>query len=124
MRLTLTLILYNPNPWGGHNWGDQNGVGHNWGGYTRTVITGTVISGAAIGLQFDTEKESSLIYSTSTGTLNQLYFIIVFMFHLISNDFIFQFLDLLLMEYACLLACIKLHAVSFEERFPKISSER
>ena len=44
------------------------------------------------------ENKYSLICSTFTGTLNQLHFILLFIFH-----FIFQFLHVVLMEYACLL---------------------
>ena len=74
------------------------------------------------------EYKYSLICSTFTGTLNQLHFIILFIFHLVTADrisgfqftlrvtfriaisnaiiiiiyFIFQFLHVVLMEYACL----------------------
>ena len=46
------------------------------------------------------ENKYSLICSTFTGTLNQLHFIL---FIHLSSHFIFQFLHVVLMEYACLL---------------------
>ena len=46
------------------------------------------------------EYKYSLICSTFTGTLSQLYFIL---FIHLSSHFIFQFLHVVLMEYACLL---------------------
>ena len=48
------------------------------------------------------ENKYSLICSTFTGTLNQLHFIL---FIHLSSQFFFQFLHVVLMEYACLLAC-------------------
>ena len=51
------------------------------------------------------ENKYSLICSTFTGTLNQLHFIL---FIHLSSHFIFQFLHVVLMEYACLLAIRKI----------------
>ena len=47
------------------------------------------------------ENKYSLICSTFTGTLNKLHFIL---FIHLSSHFIFQFLHVVFMEYACLLA--------------------
>ena len=61
--------------------------------------------------------------STFTGTLNQLHFIL---FIHLSSHFIFQFLHVVLMEYACLLACTVLIQVvwPFNHRHKKRENSR
>ena len=70
--------------------------------YTCDLVTLTATKVTRSGLHSAENLSYSLICSTFTGTLNKLHFILFIHF---SSHFIFHFLHVILMEYACLLAC-------------------